>query len=202
MRSVLIVIVLLCNCYLLSAQFSNSDWYISPKISFADFSDRHDWDGYSIKKVPPISIAAEKGLADFLSVGGLVGYSRDEYQNDTLAANVHIYSDLVLGGNANVHFAGWIEEWTDYKVFLGDWDFYAGLSLLFKWNRAEDNIYYPVGIDNIQTETSKSFDIKIRPLVGVRYFVTDNFCMLLEVGNGNIGVVTTGITFRIPQNNY
>ena len=119
-------------------QFSNEDWYLSPKISFADYSNRHDWDGYSIQKVPPISFSAEKGVTDFLSVGGLIGISRDRYVNDTLSSNVHRYSEFALGAVSNIHFAGWIEKWTNYKVFLGDWDFYAGLSVLMNWRNAKE----------------------------------------------------------------
>ena len=200
-KSLFISLLLVC-CLGLEAQFSNKDIYISPKISFADYSDRNDWDGYSIHKVPPISLTVEKGVTDFLSVGALIGYSRDKYVNDTLSSNKHIYSDFVLGSVTNVHFAGWIEEWTNYKVFLGDWDLYAGMGLLFKWQNGEANDVWKEELNQLESSNSSSFDIKFRPLVGVRYFVNDNFCMLVEVGHGNMGLVTTGITFRIPHDRY
>lgn len=201
-RKVLFIILLLSSCFWASGQFSNKDIYISPKISFADYSDRHDWDGYSIHKVPPISLSVEKGVTDFLSVGALVGYNRDKYVNDTLSLNSHIYSDFVLGNVVNIHFAGWIEEWTNYKVFLGDWDFYAGLGVLFQWQNREDNEVWNETLSEFESTKRNSFEMRVRPIVGVRYFVTDNFSMLLEVGNGNIGLVTTGITFRIPRDDY
>lgn len=202
MRKTLVIVLLLNSSLWVSGQFSNKDIYISPKISFADYSDRHDWDGYSIHKVPPISLSIEKGVADFLSVGAMIGYSRDKYVNDTLSGNTHIYSDFVLGNIANIHFAGWIEEWTNYKVFLGDWDFYAGIGVLFQWKNREDNEVWNEELNNYESQKRNSFDMRIRPVIGVRYFVTDNFCMLVEVGEGNIGLVTTGITFRIPHDNY
>jgi hypothetical protein len=200
-KSLLVAFLLVCFIGV-KAQFSNKDIYISPKISFADYSDRNDWNGYSIHKVPPISLTVERGVTDFLSVGALVGYSRDKYVNDTLSSNRHVYSDFSLGTVTNVHFAGWIEEWTNYKVFLGDWDFYAGLGLLFKWQNGEDNNVWNDELKQFESNKSSSFNMKLRPLVGVRYFVTDNFCMLVEVGHGNLGLVTTGITLRIPNNNY
>ncbi len=183
-------------------QFSNKDWYISPKISFADYSNRHDWDGYSIQKVPPISVALEKGLTDYLSAGALMGFSRDKYRNDTLATNVHRYSEFAFGGVANIHFAGWIEKWSNYKVFLGDWDFYAGLSLLMKWKNASEDDVWNEELQQLQSSKTSDFNFSVSPLVGVRYFVNDNFCMLFEVGPGNMGFVTTGITFRIPSQHY
>ncbi len=183
-------------------QFSNKDWYLSPKISFADYSNRHDWDGYSIQKVPPISFVVEKGVTDFLSVGGLMGISRDKYVNDTLSSNVHRYSEFALGAVSNIHFAGWIEKWTNYQVFLGDWDFYAGLSLLMNWNGAKETDVWNEELQELKSSKSTDFSFNVQPLVGVRYFVSDNFCMLLEVGPGNMGFVTTGITFRIPSQYY
>jgi hypothetical protein len=183
-------------------QFSNKDWYLSPKISFADYSNRHDWDGYSIQKVPPISFAVEKGVTDFLSVGGLMGISRDKYVNDTLSSNVHRYSEFAIGALSNIHFAGWIEKWTNYKVFLGDWDFYAGLSLMMEWSNSKETDVWKEELQQLESSKNTTFSFRAKPMVGVRYFVNDNFCMLLEVGHGNMGLVTTGITFRIPSQYY
>lgn len=185
-----------------SGQFKNKDWYVSPKISFADYSDRNDWNGYSITKIPPVSLGVEKGVTDFLSVGGLLGYSRDKYVNDTLSTNIHRYADFALGGTANVHFAGWIEEWTNYSVFLGDWDLYVGLSALMRWHNTKEEDVWNEDLEEFNNHSSKEFAVKVRPMVGVRYFVNDNFCMMIEVGHGNMGLVTTGLTFRIPNQDY
>ncbi|TRX70856.1 outer membrane beta-barrel protein [Carboxylicivirga sp. M1479] len=196
------------SCFLLligllaSAQYGNHDWYISPKISFADFSDRNNWDGYSISKVPPISVGVEKGVTDFLSLGSFIGISHDKYVNDTLSSNIHRYSDMVIGSGGMVHFAGWIEQWTDYSVFLGDWDIYAGFNVLFKWKSTNETDVWNEELMIFEDHKSDSFDMKLRPLMGVRYFVTDNFCMMLEIGYANMGLVTTGVTFRIPNQNY
>ena len=199
MRHVLLLVVLVSVCGNAAGQFKNKDWYISPKISFADYSDRQDWNGYSITKIPPVSLVLERGISDFLSVGAMLGYNRSKFANDTLSSNTYRYSDFALGGLANVHFAGWIEKWTNYSVFLGDWDFYAGLSLLLKWNGSKETDVWNSELQLFEQNKNNSFAVKMSPLVGVRYFVSDNFCMLLEVGHGNMGLVTTGITFRIPD---
>jgi len=201
-RKVFLLCVVVLVCESVSGQFKNKDWYISPKISFADYSDRNDWDGYSIKKIPPVSVALEKGVTDFLSVGAMLGYNRNKYVNDTLSTNTYRYSNMVFGGLASVHFAGWIEEWTNYSVFLGDWDFYAGLGVLCKWKNKKETDVWNTDLNAFEQNTNRSFEVKMKPIVGVRYFVTDNFCMLVEVGHGNIGLVTTGITFRLPHHEY
>jgi len=196
------VLLLVVFCVNVKAQFKKGDWYISPKISFADYSDRNDWNGYSITKIPPVSMAVEKGFTDYLSAGGMLGFSRDKFVNDTLSSNAHRYSEFAVGGMANIHFAGWIEKWTNYAVFLGDWDFYAGVNLLFNWKGTEETDVWNVDLNEFEQNKATSFNAKVRPLIGVRYFVNDNFCMLLELGHGNMGLVTTGITFRIPERNY
>jgi len=202
MRQAIVAVLLVFVASNAVGQYKDKDWYISPKISFADYSDRHDWDGYSITKIPPISVAVERGVTDYLSVGAVLGYSRDKFVNDTLSTNKHRYSDFVLGGVANVHFAGWIEKWTNYSVFLGDWDLYVGLGTLLKWKSFEEVDVWNVELQVFEHNEDESFSVSVRPLVGVRYFVRDNFCMLVEVGHGNIGLVTTGISFRIPHKDY
>ena len=198
-QKALIALVLLVIGSQSFAQFKNKDWYISPKISFADYSDRHDWEGYSISKIPPVSVAVERGVTDFLSVGALVGFNNEKYVNDTLSSNVHKYSDFAIGALANVHFAGWIEEWSNYSIFLGDWDIYAGMSVLMKWSKTDEQNMWQEDLQAFTNNEASSFKTVVRPLVGVRYFLNDNVTMLLEVGNGNLGIVTTGISLRIPH---
>lgn len=180
-----------------NAQYKVDDWYVSPKISFADFSDRNDWAGYSIAKVPPISITLEHGLNDFFSAGLIAGVSNDKYTNDTLNTNVHRYTNLAFGGLATVHFAGWIEKWSNYSVFLGDWDFYLTGGLMVEWeNRNETDVWNEVE-QEFEDLSHSEVNFRIRPTFGVRYYVTDNFCMLVEVGKANLGLVTTGVSWRL-----
>ncbi len=202
MREAFFLLLCVMTCGNTVGQFKNNDWYISPKISFADYSDRNSWEGYSITKIPPISVAVERGITDYFSVGTVLGFNRDKFVNDTLPGNAYRYSDFAVGALANVHFAGWIEKWSNYSIYLGDWDLYAGVSLMLRWKSSKETDVWNSELQILEQNRKSSFNMKVRPLVGVRYFVSDNFCMLVEVGHGNMGLVTTGITFRIPQHNY
>lgn len=193
----IITFLLVFYAFDLMGQYKADNWYLSPKISFADYGDRNDWSGYSIKKIPPISVAVEKGINDYLSAGVLTGFYRDKYINDTLQTNVHRYMNFAVGTLATVHFAGWIEKLSDYSLFLGDWDFYVSGGVLLKWNNRKESDVWNDALMQFEQNKSSDFDIVIRPLVGLRYFVTDDFSMLIEVGNANLGVVTTGVTWRI-----
>ncbi|MCU4175700.1 outer membrane beta-barrel protein [Carboxylicivirga sp. N1Y90] len=195
MRSLLLVgLLLMCHC--ISAQYKVGDWYLSPKISFADYSDKDDWSGYSISKVPPISMTLEYGLNQYLSTGVTLGFSHDKFTNDTLNSNVHRFSTLAFGGIGSFHFAGLIEKWSNYSVFLGDWDFYLNAGFLLELDRnSEENVWDEERKVFKSSETS-DLSFRIRPAIGVRYFLTDDFCMLVEVGRTNLGLVTTGLSWQ------
>ncbi|MCU4162614.1 outer membrane beta-barrel protein [Carboxylicivirga caseinilyticus] len=197
MPKIFLFLLLLLFTTSISAQYKKADWYVSPKISFADYSDKNDWDGYSISKIPPVSMAVEYGLNDFLSVGGMFGFNRDKYKNDTISTNLHKYGKVVLGGLASVHFAGWIEKWTNYSVFLGDWDFYVTGGVMFEWSSKKETDVWNDELEIYENFNDKELKLKLRPAVGVRYFVTDDVSMLLEVGKANLGLVTTGLTLRL-----
>jgi len=195
MKYLILSFVLMCGVNV-SAQYYSGDWYVSPKISFADYSDRNDWSGYSISKIPPISIAVEKGMTDYISIGGLVGYNRDEYVNDTLSTNIHKYTAFGAGALVSLHWAGWLEQVTNYKIYLGDWDFYFSGSILMIWDKSKEvNVWNDIE-GKQESFSSSEVKIRLRPIMGVRYFVADNFCMLLELGKGNLGMVTTGVSWR------
>ncbi|MBS2097876.1 outer membrane beta-barrel protein [Carboxylicivirga linearis] len=182
---------------LANAQYKKGDWYVSPKISFADYSDKNDWDGYSISKIPPVSLTVEYGTNDWLSLGGMFGFNRDKYKNDTLTTNIHRYNKVAFGGLASVHLAGWIEKWSNYSVFLGDWDFYVTGGMLLEWSSKNEKDVWNEELQVYEDFKETDVKFKIRPAIGVRYFVTDDVSMLVEVGRANLGLVTTGLTWRL-----
>ena len=129
MRTIILFSLLFLSGLLFSpdtnAQYKAKSWLFSTKISFADYSDKNDWDGYSIRKIPPIAFSLEKGVNDFFSAGGYVGYYGNKYTNDTLSINEMRDNTFALGVTGSVHYAHWIEELSNYKIFLGDFDFYV-----------------------------------------------------------------------------
>ena len=179
-----------------SAQYVKNHVYVSSKISFADYSDVNDWSGYSIAKIPPFSISVEKGLNSTFSAGGLVGYSSDRFVNDTLAANVHKAVSFGLGVVGALHYASWIEYITERSICLNDWDLYVSAVVLLEWESTSDDHVWNKETRVYENFYTNNFKPRIKPVAGVRYFVTPNFCMLLEVGHGNLGFVTTGLTWR------
>jgi hypothetical protein len=192
-----LILILILAASAIRAQYNADSWLISPKISFADYSDSDNYDGYSISKIPPTSFFVERGINDYFSAGGFIGYNRDKYNNDTIPNNELRYSTFSTGAVATIHYAHWIEALSGYKWFLGDFDFYvSGVAQLAFEKSTEESVW------NTETEAfenNKESDVKvrIRPIFGLRYFLTDRFSMLIEVGRGNPGMVTTGVSWSV-----
>ncbi|WP_016776114.1 outer membrane beta-barrel protein [Anaerophaga thermohalophila] len=177
------------------AQYTKENWIISPKISFADYSDKNNWEGYSISKIPPVSFFAEKGVNSFFSAGGFLGYNRDKYTNDTIPQNVMRYSTFMAGAVATIHYAHWIESLSGYSIFLGDFDFYASASFQLAFSKTNEQNFWNSETEDFSNHESNEVNFRIRPILGIRYFLTDRFCMLLEAGKGNPGMITTGVSW-------
>ncbi len=194
-RILLFMLLLILTSSGTYAQYSADTWIISPKISFADYSDTDSYEGYSISKIPPTSVFVERGINDFFSAGAFMGYNSDKYSNDTISENVLRYSTFSTGAVATIHYAHWIEALSGYKWFLGDFDFYvSGVASLAFENSKEQYVWDPEE-ENYYSHKKSEVKFRLRPIVGFRYFLTDRFSMLLEIGRGNPGMVTTGVSW-------
>jgi hypothetical protein len=176
-------------------QYQKDSWILSPKLSFADYSDQKKWTDYSIQKVPPISVFLEKGINSFLSAGGFMGYKGDKYTHDTIPSNVMQYRTYITGVVASVHYAHWVEQLSGHRIFLGDFDFYISGSMQLAINNTKEHQVWQPEEAVFTNEESSSVDFLIRPIYGIRYYLTDHFCMLAEIGRGNPGMITTGVTW-------
>ena len=173
---------------------------ISPKISFADYSNKNQWDGYSINKIPPISFQAERFLNDYFSYGLLVGFYRDKYTNDTLNSNIHRDFNVGFGALATLHYSSLIEQLTDNRIRFGDFNLY--LSLVAHWvvtnSKIRDNFHLQNNLPVTLNETTVDFTPGY--IAGLRYYISDRFAMNFEFGNGNFGLVTMGVTWNLGYN--
>ncbi|MGQ1890312.1 outer membrane beta-barrel protein [Thermophagus sp. OGC60D27] len=189
------LIILAAFEFSVKAQYSQQEWIISPKISFADYSDKNDYADYSISKIPPLSIFVEKGINSFFSAGGFMGYNRDKYVNDTLSSNILKYRTFMTGVVATVHYAHWIERLSGYNIFLGDFDLYISGAAQLAFNKTDEKQVWDPENERYNDNKGKEVVFRIRPIFGIRYFLTDRFCMHLEAGRGNPGKVTTGVSW-------
>ncbi|WP_234408413.1 hypothetical protein [Marinilabilia salmonicolor] len=179
------------------SQYSADTWLISPKISFADYSNTDSYDGYSISKIPPTSLFVERGINDYFSAGGFIGYNRDKYNNDTIPKNELRYSTFSTGAVGTIHYAHWIEALSGHKWFLGDFDFYVSGVAQLAFEKSTEKSAWNTETEAFENNKESDVRIRIRPIFGLRYFLTDRFSMLIEVGRGNPGMVTTGVSWSV-----
>ena len=198
-RILLLILLLIIGTKGLSAQYRADSWLISPKISFADYSDTDSYDGYSISKIPPTSLFIERGINDFFSAGAYMGYHRDKYSNDTIPENVLRYSTFSTGAVGTIHYAHWIEALSGYKWFLGDFDFYVSGVAQLAFKKSTEEYVRNNETNEFENKQESNVRVRIRPIFGLRYFLTDHFSMLFEIGRGNPGMVTTGVTWNLSS---
>ncbi|PWD99955.1 hypothetical protein [Marinilabilia rubra] len=196
-RYSVLLFLFFCIVASLHGQYRGDAWILSPKISFADYSDQSSWEDYSISKVPPVSVFLEKGITDYFSAGGFIGYNGDKYTNDTIPDNVMRYNTITTGAVATIHYAHWLEALSGHSIFLGDFDFYVSGALQVAFKNTNEQHSWNAETETFDDNKSSDAQIRIRPIFGIRYFLTERFCMLFEAGKGNAGMITTGVSWNL-----
>jgi hypothetical protein len=107
------------------------------------------------------------------------------------------YRTFMTGGVATIHYAHWIEALSGHKIFLGDFDFYVSGAMQVAFNSTNEQHVWQSGEDRFANNKSSEVKFNIRPIFGIRYFITDRFCMFFEAGRGNPGMITTGVSWII-----
>jgi hypothetical protein len=131
--------------------------------------------------VPPISLSAEYGISDKISVGGYLAYTATKdylWLDDNDFAR---YSFTIIGARGSYHF-----NITD-KL-----DTYGGLMLGYAVASSKiesDNIY----LDDFAVAAS---GLALSAHVGARYNFTENMGAFAELGYG-VSVLNVGVTFKL-----
>jgi hypothetical protein len=198
-KTIFALIIIITAIFDVEGEVRRDSFLISPRISFADYSNVSNWNGFSINKIPPIAFQVEKYYNDIFSYGGFMGFYRNKYTNDTLSSNFHRDFNIGFGVLGTIHYSNWIEDITDNRIRFGDFDLY--LSAVINWvvtnNTIKDNFGF-INSDRVNyTETT--VDFTLGPVAGVRYYISDTFAMNFEFGTGNLGMVTMGVSWNIAR---
>lgn len=173
---------------------------LSAKIGFSESADELEWDGYSTNEFPPVAIQIEYFHNDYLSYGAQLVYTRNKYTNDTLTSNFTKKSIVGMAALGTFHYGSWLQDITHDKINFGYLDLYFTMALRLDvyrdvqggpWN--EDTQQFDVDIKNKDT----SAKLRFRPIFGARYFISDRFSINMEFGRGNLGLITTSVSWLI-----
>ena len=131
--------------------------------------------------MPPLSVSAEYGVTDKISVGGFIGYSTSKEEFLGGQAN---YSFLIIGARGSYHFKIWDKM-----------DTYAGLMLGYNNVTGRYDSTFDEGLYDFNVAAS---GMALSGYVGGRYNIKDNISAYAEIGYG-ISVLNLGVSFKLGK---
>lgn len=177
-------------------------WLLTAKIGFSDQSSITDWTGYSINSIPPLAMQAEYFHNDFFSYGGQLLYSRNKYTNDTLTTTYFKNTVFGLAAIGTFHYGSWLQDVTHNWFKFGYLDLYVSMALRMDVHRNiaggawdEALMAFDASLEEKEIETMW----RIRPIFGARYYITDRFSLNVEVGKGNLGMLSSSVSWLISN---
>lgn len=175
---------------------------ITPKIGFSDNYSSVDKTGYSVHTIPPMALQVEYFHNNFFSYGGQLVYGRNKYVNDTLSSQYE--KDAIMGVAAlgTFHYGTWLQDITHNRMRFGYLDLYASLAVRLDLHR---NVIREPWSDDLgqfesgEVEREAFVKMRLRPIFGARYYISDRFSINIEVGKGNLGVLTSSVSWLISK---
>lgn len=175
-------------------------WLVSAKISFADTYDDTDWEGYSISSLPPVAVQLEYFHDDYFSYGGQLLYARNKYSNDTLTSTYIKNSVVGVAAIGTFHYGSWLQDATHNWFKFGYLDLYASMALRFDVHREVEGGAWNENLQQFESDvTHKDAEVKLklRPIFGARYYISDRFSINVELGKGNLGMLSSSVSWLI-----
>lgn len=177
--SLLVVVFAFTQLHAQESTFKKGDKVINLGIGLG--STLYTGTGYKMG-IPPISGSLEIGIVNLLNdkasigVGGYVVYSSHKYSYSYfIYTDAWTYSNFIIGARGAFHYA-----------LVNKLDTYAGLILGFniasaKWTGT-----------GTETTHSSSGGLVSSEFIGARYFISNNFAVMAELGYGitylNLGI--------------
>ena len=139
---------------------------------------------YGTSSTPPIFASFETGVADKITVGGLVAYSGS---SDDLIFVKYSYSYIVIEARGAYHF---LDHNPKIDVYGGVGLGYNIVSASATWkDQADQNLF---GGRYSASASYMLFDV----FAGGRYYFTPKFAVQAEVGYG-VGFVRLGVAYKL-----
>ncbi len=134
---------------------------------------------YTSTVVPPLSVSAEYGLSDKISVGGFLGFSTAK--EDWYGGEIN-YSFLIIGARGSYHLTVWDKL-----------DTYAGLMLGYNIVSASFDDTFGDYLDDYSVAAS---GMALSAYIGGRYGFNEQLSGFVEIGYG-ISVLNLGVSFKL-----
>jgi hypothetical protein len=142
---------------------------------------------YGTSSIPVISAGLDFGVHEFVSVGGVVGYTSSKYEGLFGFGNAAYswkYTYITLGARGSYHFLQLPNE----KL-----DLYGGLGLGFNIVSSK---YTGTAVNQALITGASGSYMFLGFHAGGRYFFSPNFAAYAELGYG-LGILNVGIALRL-----
>lgn len=175
---------------------------VTPKIGFSDNYSSVDKEGYSVHTIPPMALQLEYFHNDFLSYGGQLVYGRNKFVNDTLSSQFEKDATMGIAALGTFHYGAWLQDVTHNRMRFGFLDLYASLVLRLDVHRYvvrdpwDDDLQQ---FDAGGVTRDAYVKMRLRPIFGARYYISDRFSINIEVGKGNLGVLTSSVSWLVSK---
>lgn len=142
--------------------------------------------------IPPVFAAFEMGFHEYISVGGFVGIGRWKYDHGAYNSDYY-YTHYSFGIKGSFHFLTMLNEELDADIDDSDLDLYITMHVgpQIQVGRWEDESVANSDLDN-------DFDFHLfRPVLGIRYELSEQFGVFFEAGRGTFGWGTIGLAGKL-----
>ncbi len=139
--------------------------------------------------LPPLSISFEQGILDniidekgSIGVGGLAGFTTYKLDWSALGSDYgYKYTDIIIAARGAFHYA-----------LVDKLDTYTGLLLGYRISNSSTYGDFPYGI----TYSNSSGGVMVAWFAGGRYYFSDNFAGMAEIGYG-LSYLTLGVALKL-----
>lgn len=149
------------------------------------------WAGTRSTSIPPLTLAYELGIHEYISVGPFVSFGRWNYSYPSYNSD-YSYTYYSMGAKASFHFLTLLSEELDASMDDSDLDMYITLHVgpqfgVSSWkNERQAN-----------TELDNDFNFLFNPVLGIRYELNESIGIYFEAGRGSFGWGTIGIAGKM-----
>jgi hypothetical protein len=139
--------------------------------------------------IPPLTAFYEMGVHQNITAGPFISYARWDYRWGVAGSTWgYNWSFLTLGGRGTLHLTSLINEWFDTEIDVSRWDLYGTAILGLEFRRFS---YTGTGFPG---EYDNDWRLFLGPVLGARYYFSNNIGVYLEGGRGSLGAFTVGVS--------
>jgi hypothetical protein len=141
--------------------------------------------------LPPINAYYELGVHEYITVGPFIGFARWSYKYNIFTTPYeYSWTFMHLGARGSFHLVSLFNEAFDESVDEDKIDFYVTVMSGLEIRN------YSSSFDSSPNNYENTVRIFFGPVLGFRYYLSNNLALFVEGGRGALGVANFGLSAR------